>query len=509
MLIENDAPPISGVWAISEYLDETRGFALHDQRLLPSNANQRAEVRRLAEWFLYKFDEEVTGYLVEEKVAKRERAKLGGNGGAPDSSLLRAARANIRTHLHYIEHLISAKNWLAGDRMSYADLAAAAALSVADYLGEVPWQDAADAKDWYMRMKSRPAFRPLQGRSGARAHAAGALRESRLLTPQKLRDLIAALAKEEGFEAIGVTTPDAIPEAAGRLSQAIADGHHGTMTWLADTAKRRGSPSALWPEVRSIVMLGMNYGPERDPLATLADRQAGTISVYARNRDYHDLIKGALKRIASQFAARAGPNGDVGVKVFVDTAPVMEKPLAEAAGLGWQGKHTNLVSRRFGSWLFLGAIFTTAELPPDPPEADHCGNCRACLDVCPTDAFPCALPARRAALHLLPDDRARRPDPARASAFDRKPHLRLRRLPRGLPVEQVRREGAAGEACRARRAERAAARRAGTARRRRFPQALRRLAGETHWAREIHPQRVDCNREFFPSRACGRSRAVA
>jgi glutathione S-transferase len=162
VLVEHDGPPIAGVWAISEYLDETRGFALNDRRLLPAHAEQRAEVRRLTEWFLLRFDNEVTGYLVEEKVIKRERAKSGGNGGAPDSALLRAARANIRTHLFYIEHLISAKNWLAGDRMSYADLAAAAALSVADYMGEVPWQDAIDAKDWYMRMKSRPAFRPLR-----------------------------------------------------------------------------------------------------------------------------------------------------------------------------------------------------------------------------------------------------------------------------------------------------------------------------------------------------------
>lgn len=161
VLVEHDGPPVCGAWPTSEYLDETRGFALNERRLLPANADQRAEVRRLCEWFLYRFDEEVTGYLVEEKVVKRERAKAGGNG-APDSTLLRAARANIRTHLRYIEHLIAAKNWLAGDRMSYADLAAAAALSVADYLGEVPWQDAPEAKDWYMRMKSRPAFRPLR-----------------------------------------------------------------------------------------------------------------------------------------------------------------------------------------------------------------------------------------------------------------------------------------------------------------------------------------------------------
>lgn len=161
VLREQDGPPISGAWAVSEYLDETRGFGLSDRRLMPANADHRAEVRRLTEWFLFKFEAEVMAYLVEEKVVKRERAKAGGNGGAPNSSLLRAARANIRTHLHYIEHLISAKNWLAGDRMSYADLAAAAALSVADYLGEVPWQEAGEAKVWYMRLKSRPAFRPL------------------------------------------------------------------------------------------------------------------------------------------------------------------------------------------------------------------------------------------------------------------------------------------------------------------------------------------------------------
>ena len=197
---------------------------------------------------------------------------------------------------------------------------------------------------------------------------------------------------------VGVAAPDAIPEAAGRLKQAVAAGHHGTMAWLAETAERRGSPAALWPQVRSVIMLGMNYAPEGDPLAMLADRQAGTISVYARNRDYHDLIKGALKRIAQKFAARAGAD----VKVFVDTAPVMEKPLAAAAGLGWQGKHTNLVSREHGSWLFLGAIFTTAELEPDAPEADHCGSCRACLDICPTNAFPAPyrLDARRCISYL-------------------------------------------------------------------------------------------------------------
>ena len=178
----------------------------------------------------------------------------------------------------------------------------------------------------------------------------------------------------------------------------IAEGHHGDMAWLAETAKRRATPRALWPEVRSVVMLGLNYGPDADPLASLALRDRATISVYARNRDYHELIKGRLKTIASRLRSRSGADA----KVFVDTAPLMEKPLAEAAGLGWQGKHTNLVSRQYGSWLFLGAILTTAALAPDPPETDHCGSCRACLDICPTKAFPAPyrLDARRCISYL-------------------------------------------------------------------------------------------------------------
>jgi epoxyqueuosine reductase len=170
------------------------------------------------------------------------------------------------------------------------------------------------------------------------------------------------------------------------------------MDWMAQTAPRRADPRTLWPEVRSIILLGMNYGPDCDPLEDLDKRDRATISVYARNRDYHDVIKGRLKELAGFLVARAG--GDV--KVFVDTAPVMEKPLAEAAGLGWQGKHTVLVSREFGSWLFLGAIFTTAELPPDAPESDHCGSCRRCLDICPTNAFPAPyqLDARRCISYL-------------------------------------------------------------------------------------------------------------
>lgn len=210
--------------------------------------------------------------------------------------------------------------------------------------------------------------------------------------------MIDAEAQRAGFDAVAVTSPDAIPLAPARLAEFVADGFHGSMDWIAETLQRRSEPTALWPQVRSIIVLAMNYGPDRDPRGVLAKRDRGAISVYAQNRDYHDVMKGRLKEIAGKLVARAG--GDV--KVFVDTAPVMEKPLAEAAGLGWQGKHTNLVSREHGSWLFLGTIFTTAELVPDRAEIDHCGSCRACLDACPTDAFPAPyrLDARRCISYL-------------------------------------------------------------------------------------------------------------
>lgn len=200
----------------------------------------------------------------------------------------------------------------------------------------------------------------------------------------KLKRFLIEEAKAVGFDAVAFTGPDAIPQAPQRLRQYIADGHHADMLWMEETEERRANPSVLWPEVRSIMVLAMNYGPDSNPLSILEHKDRAAISVYAQNRDYHDIIKGKLKHIASRFAARAGQD----VKVFVDTAPVMEKPLAQAAGLGWQGKHTNLVSRELGSWLFLGSIFTTAEIPPDEPDRDHCGSCRACLDACPTKAFP-------------------------------------------------------------------------------------------------------------------------
>ncbi len=205
-------------------------------------------------------------------------------------------------------------------------------------------------------------------------------------------------AHAQGFNAVGVTRPDAISLAAERLSEFLSLGAHGDMGWMAANAKRRADPRALWPQARSIVMLGLNYGPDDDPLAILKDRARGGISVYARGDDYHELIKPRLKALGRWLIDNAG--GDI--KVFVDTAPLMEKPLATEAGLGWQGKHTNLVSRQFGSWLFLGAILTTLDLPPDAAETDHCGNCRACLDVCPTAAFPAPyrLDARRCISYL-------------------------------------------------------------------------------------------------------------
>jgi len=205
-------------------------------------------------------------------------------------------------------------------------------------------------------------------------------------------------AHERGFDIAGVTRPDAVPEAKARLERFLADGAHGDMAWLETTAERRGSPLALWPDVRSVIMLGMNYGPDQNPLEILKSRHRAAISVYAKGDDYHDLIKARLKEIARWLVANAG--GDV--KVFVDTAAVMEKPLAAKAGLGWQGKHTNLVSRDYGSWLFLGAIFTTLELPTDKPVSDSCGSCRACLDACPTAAFPepYRLDARRCISYL-------------------------------------------------------------------------------------------------------------
>ncbi len=225
--------------------------------------------------------------------------------------------------------------------------------------------------------------------------------------------IVRAEAAAQGFDAVGVArVGDIPPETAARLARFVAEGAHGDMDWLAETAPRRGHPNQMWPQARTAIMLGLSYAPGHDPLAVLEQHWRGAISIYAQGGDYHDIIKPRLKQVARRIAAVTGAD----VKVFVDTAPLMEKPLGQLAGLGWQGRHTNLVSRQHGSWLFLGAILTTAEITPDSPESDHCGSCRRCLDICPTAAFPAPyqLDARRCISYLTiehkgPIDRALRP----------------------------------------------------------------------------------------------------
>jgi len=215
-----------------------------------------------------------------------------------------------------------------------------------------------------------------------------------------LKDRLIAQAQAEGFAALGICAPDATPDTVPRLMQFLADGRHGQMAWMADRSDWRGSAAALWPEARSVIMLAEPYTPESDPLEILAHPDRAAISVYAQGKDYHDLVKRRLKRLGRWLLDQAG-QGEA-IKVFVDTAPVMEKPLAQAAGLGWQGKHTNLLSRDLGNWFFLGAIFTTLDLPKDVAEVSHCGTCTACLDICPTRAFPAPyqLDARRCISYL-------------------------------------------------------------------------------------------------------------
>ncbi len=206
---------------------------------------------------------------------------------------------------------------------------------------------------------------------------------------ERLKARLVAQAAEEGFDDCRICRPGDVPQVMARLQKFLREGYHGQMDWLAERSHWRGDPTALWPEARSVIMLAENYGPAHDPLEVLGHPDRAAISVYAQNRDYHDVVKKRLKRLGRWLIAEAEKQGEAPeIKVFVDTAPVPEKPLAQAAGLGWQGKHTNLLSRRLGSWFFLGSIFTTLELPTDAPEGEHCGSCRACLDICPTDAFP-------------------------------------------------------------------------------------------------------------------------
>ena len=232
-----------------------------------------------------------------------------------------------------------------------------------------------------------------------------------------LAERIKAKALEAGFQSVGITAARVSPRDAARLDAFVSAGEHGEMAWMAETLTRRRDPQTLWPDARSVIVCAMNYGPDHDPLDDLRHRDRGTIAAYARNRDYHDLVKKRLKRLARWMHDEL----DCQVKVFVDTAPVLEKPLAAAAGVGWQGKHTNLVSRDFGSWMFLGEVFTTLELPVDTPETDHCGSCRRCLDICPTDAFPTpyTLDARKCISYLTIEHKGPIPRRFRAAMGNR------------------------------------------------------------------------------------------
>src|SRR5580704_4070322 len=238
----------------------------------------------------------------------------------------------------------------------------------------------------------------MAGTSPAMTKNSDSIANEPIVSREALRTELTRQARAIGFDCARVTDPGAIAQAGRYFLEFLQTGGHGDMDWLAANPERRSDPRTLWPSVRSVIMLGVNYGPDENPLAILEQRTRGAISVYAQGDDYHDVIKKRLKALARWLAATASCE----VKVFVDTAAVMEKPLAQAAGLGWQGKHTNLVSREFGSWLFLGAIFTDADLPRDEPDTDHCGSCRACLDICPTSAFPAPykLDARRCISYL-------------------------------------------------------------------------------------------------------------
>jgi epoxyqueuosine reductase len=233
----------------------------------------------------------------------------------------------------------------------------------------------------------------------------------------EIKERIVARARAEGFDMVRVTDAEAAPRNREGLHAYLEAGHHGAMEWMETRKDERADPQTLWRHARSVIMLGLNYGPDRDPLEILTQKNKAAISVYAQNEDYHDLVKKKLKTVAGFIFEKTRAD----VKVFVDTAPVMEKPLAQKAGLGWQGKHSNLVSREFGSWLFLGSIFTTLELPPDQSETDHCGNCHQCLDICPTKAFPAPyrLDARRCISYLTIENKGPIPPEFRAQIGNR------------------------------------------------------------------------------------------
>ena len=344
--------------------------------------------------------------------------------------------------------------------------------------------------------------------AGRRAGVAD-LRGPRLLnsklSPADLKRALAGEAQTLGFDCIGVAAPDATGKAGKYFREFLDAGGHGDMDWLAANPERRMDPRVLWPGVRSIIMLGVNYGPDENPLALLAKRTRGAISAYAQGDDYHDVIKKRLKALARWLVAASGEE----VKVFVDTAAVMEKPLAQAAGLGWQGKHTNLVSREFGSWLFLGAIYSASELPCDEADGDHCGSCNACQEICPTAAFPAPykLDARRCISYLTIENKGPIPHEFRKSIGNRiygcDDCLAV------CPWNKFAQEGR--EAKLSARAELRAPAAFGSraARRCRVPRAVHQIAGQAHRPRPLHPQRADRDRQRRRSVAGAGGRALA
>ncbi len=316
------------------------------------------------------------------------------------------------------------------------------------------------------------------------------------------KSLIRARALSLGFDAVGFCRAELGPEARARLRDFLSAGQHGDMGWLAERAEQRGHPRSLWPEARSVVALGLSYAPEDDPLAVLGRPDRGAISVYARNRDYHDVVKGMLKHLAQFIASRCGEQ----VKVFVDTAPVMEKPLAERAGLGWQGKHTNLVSRAHGSWLFLGEIYTTLELAPDPPHADRCGSCTRCQEVCPTHAFPAPyrLDATRCISYLTIEHHGPIPHELRPLMGNRiygcddcLAVCPWNRFARATPHDKLRARADLERTtpCRTRRPRRC-----------RVPADVCRLAGQAAGEKPVRAQRADRDRQFRRCHAAPRRR---
>src|SRR5215218_640701 len=388
-----------GAGVIAEYLDETRGGGLNGRRLLPKDPAARVEVRRLLDWLRQvpggghrpsRHREDLQAlHGAAERAAGHERDPGGAHQSALPSAIYRLSDRRP-------ELARGRRSDLCGSRRGGSSLLRG--LSRRRAMGR--GRDG----EGLVRPGEIPAGVPRRARRpGARHDPGEPLRRPRFLSGAALKEALAARAASLGFAVMRVARPDAMPDAPDRLRTWLDEGHHGSMDWMAAAPERRADPRALWREVRSIVVLGMNYAPAFDPLASLGLRDRATISVYARARDYHDVIKGKLKEFAGFLAAQGGD-----AKVFVDTAPVMEKPLAAAAGLGWQGKHTVLVSRAFGNWLFVGSIFTTAELPADDPEPDRCGSCRRCAKASATASSAATTASRSAPGTSSPRPAARR-----------------------------------------------------------------------------------------------------